>query len=337
MPQIRTALTDLLGIETPIMLAGMGGVSYKELVSEVSLAGGFGTFGPLVAVRKGPESLKKSLAEVHEACKGRPWGVDVLIPGGEGGVLDPIIDIIVESGCKAFVSGLGFASKTVVEKFHKGGVLVGCVVGAVKHATRALESGVDFIIAQGSEGGGHTGQIGTYVLVPQVVDAVKGRVPVVAAGGVFDGRSLAAALALGASGVWVGTRFLMTPEAHTVQGYKERLVSANSEDAILTKAYTGRWVRAIRNKYTEYFEKHPEEIKPPGQQLIRAIKDQAHHLGCGPTKAVDPEKESFFAGQCVGAIHDIIPAREIVFRMSREALEFIHSHPGVRIIPDSKL
>ena len=139
---------------------------------------------------------------------------------------------------QAFISGLGYPAPATVEKFHKRGILVGSIAGKKKHAVNALEAGVDFIIAQGGEAGGHTGSVATTVLVPQVVDAVAGRVPVVAAGGIFDGRGLAAALSMGAAGVWIGTRFLMTPEAHITQ---QALSPVRREANRLLRRSHSRW------------------------------------------------------------------------------------------------
>lgn len=319
--KIRTKLTELFGIDSPIVLAGMGGVTTPELVGAVSIAGGLGCYGAAV-LRKGPEALRGELAEVKRQCKGKPFAVDVLVPGsGEGGVMEIVADIIIESGAKAFVSGLGFPRKEIIEKFHKHGVMVGSVCGMVKHAVRAVETGVDFVIAQGTEAGGHTGQIATSVLVPQIVDAVAGKVPVLAAGGIYDGRGLASALIYGADGVWVGTRFLMTPESRTVSHYKESLLKAESQDTIVTKAYTGRTMRVLRNDYTRYYEQHPEEISsPPSAQTVKSVQAGVIHLGGDlTTPGVDPKKEAYLVGQCVGAIRTLKPAGEIVHEMTQQA------------------
>ena len=132
---------------------------------------------------------------------------------------------MIEGGARIFVAGLG-VPREVIDLLHANNVLVGSMCGKVRHAVSAVASGVDFVVAQGTEGGGHTGTVATMALVPQVVDAVGDKVPVVAAGGLFDGRGLAASLALGADGVWIGTRFIATPEAHAVRGYKEQLLGA---------------------------------------------------------------------------------------------------------------
>jgi enoyl-[acyl-carrier protein] reductase II len=320
------------------MLAGMGGIAHSDLVAAVSGAGGFGTLGSAVMVRSGPDELRNELAEVREKCKGKPFGVDILVPGsGEGGVMNQIADIIIESGAKAFISGLGFPRPEIIEKFHKGGVLVGTVSGRVKHAQRAVKAGVDFVVAQGTEAGGHTGEIALSVLLPQIIDAVGHKVPVVAAGGIFDGRGLASALAYGADGVWIGTRFLLTPEAHTVPFYKERLLAASSEDTVVTKSYTGRRLRVLKNKYTEHYEKHPELIQDPGRQVINAINAGAMHLGGGPdTKNVDPDKEAFLVGQCVGAIKELKPAAQVVHDMMAQCIEILQKPKQFQIV-QSKL
>ena len=140
--------------------------------------------------------------------------------------------------------------------------------GKVRHAIAAVEAGCDFVIAQGTEAGGHTGTVATFPLVPQIVDEVGDRVPVVAAGGIFDGRGLAAALALGADGVWIGTRFIATPEARTVPGYKEALLRTPEDGTVISKGFTGKTLRAVRNEWTQYIEEHPEELRPFPEQMV---------------------------------------------------------------------
>jgi len=189
----------------------------------------------------------------------------------------------------------------------------------VRHALGAVASGCDFVVAQGAEAGGHTGQIGTMALVPQVVDAVGADVPVVAAGGLFDGRGLAAALALGADGVWVGTRFIATPEAKSVHGYKDTLLATAEDGTIVTRAYTGKTCRVVRNGYTDHFEAHPDEIRRFPAQVSASVKAGVYHLGWPDDAEVDPTREFFPAGQGVGAIHDLEPAGDIVARMVSEA------------------
>ena len=156
-------------------------------------------------------------------------------------------------------------------------------------------------------------------LVPQVVDAVDGRVPVVAAGGLFDGRGLAAALTLGAAGVWVGTRFIATPEAWGTPGYKDRLLAMAEDDTVVTRAYTGKTCRVSRNAYIQAFEDAGGRGEPFPAQFLKSMDDGANHLGLGPDTPVDPTKEFWPAGQGVGAIDELEPAGDIVRRFVTEA------------------
>ena len=211
MGTMRTRLTEMLGIEHPVMLAGMGGVSFARLVAAVSDAGGFGTLG---AATMSTEELSSEMQQVRELTSA-PFGVDLLAALPERMVAGA--EEIVKGGASLFVAGLG-VPREIIEVLHDGNVLVASMCGKVRHAIAAAEAGCDFVIAQGTEAGGHTGTVATFPLVPQIVDEVGDRVPVVAAGGIFDGRGLAAALALGADGVWIGTRFIATPEARTVPG-----------------------------------------------------------------------------------------------------------------------
>ena len=151
------------------------------------------------------------------------------------------------------MAGLG-VPRDVVDLCHEQRLIVVNMCGKVRHAVAAVEAGCDIVVAQGTEAGGHTGQVATMALVPQVVDAVGDRVPVVAAGGIFDGRGLAAALALGADGVWVGTRFIATPEARSVAGYKDTLLAAHEDGTVVTRAYTGKTCRVVANDYTPRYE-----------------------------------------------------------------------------------
>ena len=303
---LTTRLTDLLECEHPVMLAGMGGVAYADLVVAVSEAGGFGTLG---AAPMPFDRMQAEIAEIRRRTD-RPFGVDLLtaLPGD----METQVEAIIAGGATLFVAGLG-VPRQVVDLCHRHGVLVASMCGRVRHAVAAVEAGCDIVIAQGTEAGGHTGLVATMPLIPQVVDAVGDRVPVVAAGGIFDGRGLAAALALGADGVWVGTRFIATPEAHVVSGYREALVAGHEDDTVITRAYTGRTLRAIRNDYTKYFEDHPSELQRFPDQIGRSLDDGAMHLGAPPdTSGVDPAKECYAAGQGLGAIADIRPAADIV-------------------------
>jgi enoyl-[acyl-carrier protein] reductase II len=308
---MRTRLTELLGIEHPVMLAGMGGVSYSRLVSAVSEAGGFGCLG---ASTMQPDQMVEEIRAVRAATD-KPFGVDLLTAAGD---LLPQVRMLIDEGAKVFVAGLG-VPRDVVELCHKHGVIVVNMCGKVRHATSAVEAGCDIVVAQGTEAGGHTGQVATLPLVPQIVDAVGGRVPVVAAGGIFDGRGLAAALALGADGVWVGTRFIATPEARAVTGYKDTLLAIAEDGTTVSRAYTGKTCRVVRNSYTQYFEEHPGELQPFPAQVGRAAKDGNFHLGWDESFQADTDGEFFPAGQGAGAIDALVPAGELVRQFVADA------------------
>jgi enoyl-[acyl-carrier protein] reductase II len=321
---MRTRLTELLGIEHPVMLAGMGGVSYSALAAAVSEAGGFGCLG---ASTMGDETMAAEIAAVRNATD-KPFGVDLLtaMPGG----MTEQVKVIIEGGATAFVAGLGVPIE-VVELCHSNNVVVVSMCGKVEHAQRAVDAGCDLVVAQGTEAGGHTGQIASFPLVPQIVDAVGDRVPVVAAGGIFDGRGLAAALALGADGVWVGTRFIATPEARSVLGYKERLLASREDQTTVSRAYSGKTMRVVRNDYTAYYDSHPEELKKFPEQLGISYANGAMHLGGDSfSDGVDVDRECYPAGQGVGAITELVPAGELVRRFVAEAEAVLERLSGLR-------
>jgi enoyl-[acyl-carrier protein] reductase II len=310
---MKTRLTEILGIEHPVMLAGMGGVSYAPLVTAVSEAGGFGCLG---ASTMSPERMVAEIAAVRQATD-KPFGVDLLtaMPGSLAGQVEQLI----EGGASVFVAGLGVPAE-VVDLCHRHDVLVVNMCGKVDHARRALDAGCDVVVAQGTEAGGHTGLVATMPLVPQIVDAVGARIPVVAAGGIFDGRGLAAALALGADGVWIGTRFIATPEAHGVTGYKDALIRTKEDGTTISRAFSGKTMRVVRNRYTAFFEENPEELSAFPAQLGRSMGDGAFHLGGGEdTPGVDPERECYPTGQGVGAIQTLIPAASLVTQIVDQA------------------
>ncbi len=310
---MRTRLTELLGIEHPVMLAGMGGVSYSTLVAAVSEAGGIGCLGASTMIMEG--QMEAEIARVRELTS-KPFGVDLLtaMPGD----MVRQVEAIIEGGASMFVAGLGVPSE-VIDLCHRHGVIVVNMCGKVAHAVRAVEAGCDLVVAQGTEAGGHTGTVATMPLVPQIVDAVGDRVPVVAAGGIFDGRGLAAALALGADGVWMGTRFIATPEARAVPGYKDALIRTREDGTVVSRAYSGKTMRVVRNSYTDWWEQHPEELRKFPEQMGRSVSDGALHLGGGSEDEVDPDKECYPAGQGVGAIDGLIPAGDLVRQIVAEA------------------
>jgi len=310
---MRTRLTELLGIEHPVMLAGMGGVSYSSLTAAVSNAGGYGCLG---ASTMSSATLAEEINRTR-ALTDRPFGVDLLTAFPD--TLEANVQLLIEGGASTFVAGLG-VPRHVVDICHDAGVLVISMCGKVEHARRALEAGCDVVVAQGTEAGGHTGTVATFPLVPMIVDAINGAIPVVAAGGIFDGRGLAAALALGADGVWVGTRFIATPEARTLPGYHERILAAREDGTVVSRAFSGKTMRVIKNKTTERYEQDPTLLKRFPEQLVTSLHDGTFHLGGDEnTPGVDADREGYPAGQVVGAISALRPAGELVREMVEQA------------------
>ncbi len=310
---LRTRLTEILDVEHPVMLAGMGGVSYHRLVAAVSEAGGYGCFG---ASTLPAEELRAEMRAAR-ALTAKPFGVDLLTALPQRLMED--VALLIDEGATVFAAGLGIPHD-VIQMCHERNVLVLSMCGKVRHAIAAVEAGCDIVVAQGTEAGGHTGQIATLPLVAQIVAAVGDRVPVVAAGGISDGRGLAAALALGADGVWVGTRFIATPEANTGVGFKDALLRSREDDTVISKAFSGKPMRVVRNEVANHFAEHPEELKPFPDQLLAAIEGGYLHLGANEdTPGVDPNRECFPAGQAVGGIDALVPAGELVVRMVDEA------------------
>ena len=303
---MKTKLTELLKIEHPVMLAGMGGVSYHQLTAAVSEAGGYGCLG---ASTMSSKRLAEEIAATR-ALTERPFGVDLLTAFPE--TLQQNLELLIEGGASTFVAGLGVPSH-VIDLCHAHHVLVISMCGKVEHAKRALDAGCDLVVAQGTEAGGHTGTVATMPLVPLIVDAVGDSIPVVAAGGIFDGRGLAAALSLGAVGVWIGTRFIATPEARAIGGYKESLLDAAEDGTVISRAFSGKTMRVLRNDTTDRYEADPTLLKTFPDQLGVAFADGTFHLGGDQlTPGVDPQREGYPAGQGVGAIDTIIAAGDIV-------------------------
>ena len=306
---LRTPICDLFGIEHPVLLAGMGGVSMAPLVAAVSNAGGLGVMG---AASLSPETLRAEIRKTKSLTT-RPFAVDLLAPLPE--MIEPYLPALFEEEVPIFVAGLAVPEKYVGDMKRRGmKVVVMC--GKVQHAVHAERAGADAVAAQGTEAGGHTGEIGTLALVPQVVDAVK--IPVLAAGGIVDGRGLVAALALGAQGAVVGTRFIATPEASAAREYREALVRAHQEDTVRTRCYSGKPLRALKNPYIAEWERDPSRIKRFPEQLV--LSSQRNVMGYFNPEA-DPERTCMPAGQGIGGFREIKPAgdvlREIVAQAER--------------------
>lgn len=306
---LHTPICDYFGIEYPIVLAGMGGVSTAPLVAAVSNAGGLGVIG---GATMGPEELREQIRRTKDLTN-KPFAVDLLAPIPER--IQPQVEVIYEEGVGIFVAGLAVPS-TFIDEMHAHGMKVVVMCGKVRHALKSEEAGADVVVAQGTEAGGHTGEIGAIALVPQVVDAVK--IPVLAAGGIADGRGLVAVLALGAQGAVIGTRFIASEEAQAAPGYRKALVAAGDDSTVRTRSYTGKPARAIRNQRIEEWEAKAHEIKPfPLQAGISVAEGVMDYMGRGPH--FDPQRTFLPAGQGVGLIHDIKPAAEIFATIVREA------------------
>jgi NAD(P)H-dependent flavin oxidoreductase YrpB (nitropropane dioxygenase family) len=230
-----------------------------------------------------------------------------------------LVDIALSYPVKLIVNALGVPPPYIIERAHQQGVRVGALVGAVKHALHQKEAGVDLIIAQGFEAGGHTGEIASMVLTPQVVDAVS-PIPVLSAGGIASGRQMAAALALGAQGVWTGSVWLMTQVAETHPVVKEKFRQASSSDTLRSRASTGKPARQLRSAWTEAWEdpKNPQPLPMPLHSLLindarQRIEQDASRGGEGGKRFIN-----YFVGQSVGMLNEIPPAADILHKISTE-------------------
>jgi enoyl-[acyl-carrier protein] reductase II len=228
------------------------------------------------------------------------------------------IDVIIDEGASSFIAGLGVPGP-VIQKCNDAGVKVMVVCGKVRHAIAAQEAGCDAVVAQGTEAGGHTGQVAGISLIPQTVDAVD--IPVLAAGSIVDGRGLAAALSFGAQGVWMGTRFIASEEAHAAKEFKDRILASGGADTRITRCYSGKPMRVISNPYVEQRESDPDSMLPFPQQMAVSMQDGL--LNFVPGEDADPERTCMPSGQGVGGIREILPAAEIVRRVIAEAEETI--------------
>jgi enoyl-[acyl-carrier protein] reductase II len=300
----------MLQIEHPILLAGMGGVAYAELAAAVSNAGGYGVLG---MAGLGPEQIRDQMRKTRKLTD-RPFGVDLLAASPES--LTSSVDVIINEGATAFIAGLG-VPMPILERLHNAGLKVMVVCGQVKHAIKAEQAGCDAVICQGGEGGGHTGLVGTFPLVAQAVETVK--IPVAAAGGLYDGRGLAGALALGAQAVWLGTRFIATPEAHAGDLYREAVVGARDEDTVRTRCYSGKPMRVRANPYVADWETRPQDIQPfPAQAIMSTQTGVIGGIG-GQLEGLDPDRSCFAMGQSAGGVHKVKPAAELVAEIMADA------------------
>ena len=318
MARIRTPICERLGIEHPVFQAGMGWVARADLAAAVSEAGGLGVVG--AGSTMDGEQLRAEIRRVR-ALTDKPFGVDILFATvrAEGervarytDTVQGMVEAVLDERVPVLVSGLG-SPAAVVPAAHERGIYVMSVVGAVRHAQKAVSDGVDAVIATGMDGGGHVGRIGTAALIPAVVDAVE--VPVLAGGGLADGRGLAAALAFGAQGVWMGTRFIATAESRSHDNYKHRIADTDVAGTVVTRAHSGKPCRLIDNDFTRGWAGRQAEIKPFPLQAMEV----GHPASERGRIEGDVEAGVLPAGQSCGMIGDVVPAGEIVRRVVEEA------------------
>ncbi len=369
-PVLKTPLCERLGIEYPIILAGMGagnegGAAGPDLVAAVSEAGGLGVLG---GAGRNEDELHEAVARVRSLTK-RPFGIDVLLPAGgpigpratangQRPQIDPAyqewsdsiieqmglqepgeaetarftnrwtseqqVEAIISERPAVFAAGLG-SPGPYVKDLHAAGITVFGLVGNVKNAIRVKNDGADVIVAQGHEAGGHTGRVGTFALAPQVVDAVS-PTPVVLAGGVGDGRGIAAAFALGAQGVWVGTAFLATDEANITEAHKQHLLASTEEDTRVTRLYSGKTARALRNPIVESWESAGLKALPMGAQGIVSGR-----IGAAVRTSGREDLNMHLGGQIGGMMTEIRPAREVLESMVADAIEVLQELSSSRV------
>ncbi len=300
----RTRITDMLNIKYPILQGGMAWVATHELAAAVSEAGGLGIIGSGNAPG---EVIREEIRRLKELTD-KPFGVNIMLMSP---FAEDIVGIVCDEGVSVVTTGAGSPGK-YIKKLKEHNVKIIPVVPTVSLAVRLEREGVDALIVEGTEAGGHIGELTTMVLVPQILDAVN--IPVIAAGGIGDGRGVLAALTLGAEGVQIGTRFVCSTEAKVHINYKEAIVKSKDRDAQVTGRSTGHPVRALKNKFTREFL----ELEKSGATL-----EELELLGSGRLKLAvvegDIEKGSLMSGQIAGLIKDIKPCKEIIEDIVSEA------------------
>ena len=300
--------TELLGIEYPIIQGGMAWVADHHIAAAVSEAGGLG----LIAAANAPAEWVREQIREAKKLTDKPFGVNIMLMSPSA---DEVAKIVVEEGIKVVTTGAGSPEK-YMEAWKAAGVKVIPVVASVALARRMERCGADAVVAEGTESGGHIGETTTMALVPQVVDAVK--IPVIAAGGIADGRGIAAAFMLGAEAVQMGTRFVATEECHVHENYKQFLLKARDIDTRVTGRTTGHPVRTLRNPMTkEYLEKEAAGASFEELEMLT--------LG-GLRKAVvdgDVKTGSVMSGQIAGMVKDVPTCKELMARLIRETKEAV--------------
>lgn len=301
---MKTRVTELLGTEYPVIQGGMAWVAEYHLAAAVSNAGGLGLIG---AASAPAEVVREQIREAKKLTD-KPFGVNVML-------LNPnapeVAQVIIEEGVKVVTTGAGSPAK-FMEAWKKAGITVIPVVASVAMAKMMERSGADAVVAEGMEAGGHIGSATTMTLVPQIVDAVS--VPVIAAGGIADGRGVAAAMMLGAEGIQIGTRFVVANESIVHKNYKERIIKARDIDSEITGMSTGHPIRVLRNQMSREYLKMEKE---------GASFEELEQLTLGSLrKAVidgDVTHGSLMAGQSAGLVKKEQSCKEIIDEMMAEA------------------
>lgn len=301
----------------------------REIITELKS----NLVSPGTSLSSSPSTIHLSSLSLTRILTDLPFGVDLALPKiGEGarktnhdythGQLDDLITVTIEEKATLFISAVGIPPPHVIKRLHDAGILIMNMVGHPKHAKKALDAGVDIVCAQGGEGGGHTGDVPNSILIPSVVDVARQYKPallkgqsalVVAAGGIYNGRSLASSLMQGAVGVWVGTRFVASKEAGCSQAHKESVVSASFEDTLRTLVISGRPLRVRRNEWVDKWENQPEKIKELTEKGVVPIEFDM--------EAGNEVDIPHLMGVVAGVIKDIKPAGQIVEEMVGEAVE----------------
>ncbi len=332
MPSLATDFTSLAGIDLPIVQAPIGSGTTPELAAAVSNAGGLGM---LSLTWRSPNEARELIRQTR-ALTDRPFGINLVL------LWDATerLSIALEEGVR--VISLSWGDPTSwVEQIHDAGALLVHMVGSTAEAIAAKLAGVDVIVAQGYEASGHLeGQTGIMALLPEMVDAVA-PTPVLAAGGIGDGRGLAAALCLGASGVWMGTRFLLSSEADAHPDYQGWLVEANASGTVFTTIFRGGWppntpLRTLPNRTLQLWEEagRPEAGRGPGEsdvigQTSRGVAILRYHDDFpGARTTGDLESMVLYAGESVGVMHEILPAGEIVTNVAEQANSVLERFGG---------
>lgn len=316
---MKSVLCEMLGIDYPIIQGAMAWVADADLASAVSNAGGLG----LIGTGHDPvDVVNRKIAEMKTKTD-KPFGVNIMLLNQH---VEDVVDAVCASGVKVVTTGAGSPGK-YMEKFKAAGIKVIPVVASVALARRMEKDGADAVIVEGMEAGGHIGKATTMALVPQVVDAVT--IPVIAAGGIGDGRGMAAALMLGAVGIQVGTRFVVAKESNAHANFKQAIIKAKDIDTVITGQITGHPVRVLRNKLTrEYLQAEKEETSKENPDFERLEK-----IGAGALyrAVVEGSKDygSMMAGQIAGMISKEETCSEIILDYMHVCGETLHKQASL--------